>query len=239
MCIPLIIFVVCNVWVIGIVLKNINARYKIRNCIPEGERDKFNDNIRKMRRNKMLHLFRVFGSLLISNAIAWLPTIVLVLHFFFVDGLQSVPIPVSSFAHILFYSQVFIHPFLETALIKDVRNPARKMICFCCIKLKDECSSSKDKSGAEIERKDNRLCCAFCCSHGHKNGSKDDSIDGSKDGSPCMKNMFVFWNICNASLLNEEPNFPNKPHTGFSTPQVFRDSSIHKIPSQLTITTKI
>ncbi len=131
-CFPLILLVVCNVLVVLIVLKNINAVYKVyKGKSDDPNQNKLNESVSKERHKKQLHLFRVFGGILISNLITWLPLLIIFLIVFFSKGMVNISTSVLHFTRILFFSQVFLHPFLETLLIKEVRDPMKKLMCSC------------------------------------------------------------------------------------------------------------
>lgn len=228
-CVPLLICIVCNVLVIFIAIKNINAIYKVHNCLQEDLQKKINDNIREIRRNKVLHLFRVFGGLLISNAISWLPMIILILYSLIKNDLMAVPASFITFTHIMYCSQVFLHPMIETAFIKEVRVPARKMLFCGCKHVMDGCSSNHDdfyKSGTEAEN--GPPVSPLCFS----------SVDDD-DHSPCMSDMLLFWNVCNAAMLNDNLEVSTGSDKDSRKPPNSRISSIQKISSELTIIAEI
>ena len=133
-CIALTVIIVCNIWVIYIVLKNINMVYKVRRSLCNKEKESYSQSqsgiLRKKSHKKQLHLFRVFGGLLLSNTIALVPIILVEMTRLF----STPPIPIYSLAHILFLSQIAVHPILETTLISDVRKPLKKMVTCGLIK---------------------------------------------------------------------------------------------------------
>lgn len=188
--IPYILGIVCNVWVIVIVVRNIRAVYKVQK-MPKGtlernaSRKLLETHMRKTRNKKQLHLTRVFGGIICSNTVAWLPVIVLSIL-----TIGSVAIePQLEFivaAHVLFSLQVVIHPILETTLINDVRKEMKRIVtCSRCCEMKNkvfvshkaspssasnEASASstlpskagKDGKGSSVE---GRCCChgrSFC-----------------------------------------------------------------------------
>ena len=125
-CLSLVVIIVCNIWTVCIVQKNIWKVYGVRNSRTKINRDEFGKNIRKKRHQKELHMFRVFGGLLLSNLIAWVPLIIIIM--LYVVGVQSIPISIITVTHILFLSQVAFHPMIETTLISDVREPMKAMV---------------------------------------------------------------------------------------------------------------
>ncbi len=158
-CFPLILLVVCNVLVVLIVLKNINAVYKVyKGKSDDPNQNKLNESVSKERHKKQLHLFRVFGGILVSNLITWLPSMIIILIVFFSDDMVIIPPSVFQLTRIMFFSQVFLHPFLETLLIKEVRDPMKKLMCSCYT----------DHGNFSIEREnghhENSWCFLSCCS---------------------------------------------------------------------------
>ena len=141
--IPLAVIVVCNVLIIRIVLKNIKIIYAKRNSEENNlTREQLYKNIKKIRDKKQLDLFRVFGALLFSNAITWLPYMS-VLVALILDGFNKVPHAAVSLALVLFYSQSVIHPLIQTIFIADVRKPLMKRVT-CGSYRKGYDSSSKE-----------------------------------------------------------------------------------------------
>ena len=151
----------CNVWIICIVLKKINVTYIVRKtsnkeCM-DSEQQQFNKSIQKARQRKQLNLFRVFGALLLSNAITWLPYISLIIALIAVNY-DGVPPAFISFALVLFYSQGLVHPVVQTVFIADVREPLKWMITCGFIK-KNHDSIPQEKCTC-IHK--NRDCCSTC-----------------------------------------------------------------------------
>ena len=69
--IPIIILLVCNVWVAIIVQRNIRAIYNARRTLSNDDEHKSHKTVKKKRSQKQLHLFQVFGALLCSSL--WSP----------------------------------------------------------------------------------------------------------------------------------------------------------------------
>ncbi len=135
----IIFLVFFNCWVILIVLKNINAVYHIiKSDKNSQEGNQLNKSISKKRHKKQLHLFRVFGGILLSNFITWLPIIILSIYSFSssFDNLSVTISIVSALSFLMFDIQVFLHPLVETLFIKEVRSSTEKIAFFCCLKIK-------------------------------------------------------------------------------------------------------
>ena len=135
--IALAVIIVCNIWTIYIVQKNIKAVYKVRKSLHNRDKESYSlglsEILIKKCHKKQLHLFRVFGGLLLSNTITWIPTIVVEMSCFISDP----PLSISSASNILFLSQLAVHPILETTLISDVRKPLKEMVTCACSKKKN------------------------------------------------------------------------------------------------------
>ena len=102
--VPLAVIVICNILIIRIVLKNIKIIYAKRNSEENNlTQEQFCKNIKKIRDKKQLHLFQVFGALLFSNAITWLPYMSVLVALVLV-GFDKVSHTAVSVAFVLFYS---------------------------------------------------------------------------------------------------------------------------------------
>ena len=144
--IALSVIIVCNIWTIYIVQKNIKAVYKVRKLLHNRDKESYSQGLseilRKKCHKKQLHLFRVFGGLLLSNTIAWIPIILVEIARLF----YKIPLSISSPAHILFLSQVAVHPILETTLISDVREPLKEMVACARLKKKNNFPIVEDQT---------------------------------------------------------------------------------------------
>ena len=180
---PMIPVIVCNMWVCCIVQRNIQAIYKVKRSLKLSTPDdcKFYRNMKKKRREKETHLFKVFGVLLLSNAITWLPTLVTILLFF--SG-TAVPASFISTAHVLFLSQTVLHPIIETTLIKEVRVPLKNILFCCCIVVRAKVFPDK------------RACCFE--TGRQKSGKHSDDLQGTTSSNHCG-----FIDVCTAALLFE------------------------------------
>ena len=137
--VPLTIIIICNMWVVCIVQKNIRKIYKVRKSLTvetdiKTHQEKRRKKMMSKYHQKQLHLVRVFGGLLCSNIVSWLPYIILI---FLSLGRIEDNISISrytSFCNAILLSQVVIHPILETTMIRDVRLPMLEMIQCRCFK---------------------------------------------------------------------------------------------------------
>ena len=148
----LAVIIACNIWTIYIVQKNIKAVYKIRTSLHNKDKESYNLGLSKILskkcHKKQLHLFRVFGGLLLSSTIAWIPKIVVEMSHF----ISNIPLSISTTSNILFLSQLAVHPILETTLISDVREPLKEMVTCACLKRKNNLSIVEKQT-------------CFCCRH--------------------------------------------------------------------------
>lgn len=141
-CLPLIVLIVCNICVIYIVQKTIREVY---NAKANNEDVYFNQKIKQIRQKKQFHLIKVFGGLVISCLISWLPMTILIFLFYSSGNnykdYEKVPTAFQVIAFIFFRAQVAIHPILETTLIRDVRKPLMKMLCCFSFKRRSHMSA--------------------------------------------------------------------------------------------------
>ena len=161
-CVALVIFLVCNIWVIVIVQRNINEIYKTTNMnYSEGDQ-KLEKRLNNERHRKQVHLFRVFGLLILSNVITWMPKILL---FLTVQVKQYSEIDPTFFmlAHAFFVLQIPLHPMLETSLIAEVREPLKHILT--CGMLRQKCNSVDLTNGSVcvqcFARDKKAKCCAW------------------------------------------------------------------------------
>ena len=148
---PLIVLIVCNVWVVYIVQKTIRRVYTARS-VANNHRDKdFHKKMKQIRKKKQFHMIKVFGGLIISSLISWLPMIILVFLLIFTE----VTTVYQAIALVLFEAQVVIHPILEATLIRDVRKPFMNMLC-CCFE-NSALKKSPKRSCSQYE------CCTVFC----------------------------------------------------------------------------
>ena len=154
-CPPVILSILCNIGVIYIVQKNIREVYATNKTMKDmnGEDKKFNKKIKRKRLKKQFHLVRVFGALLLSNILSWLPIVIIAFISLFTP-FEKIPTFIVVTSFLLFNSQITIHPILESKFISSVRKPLKKMILGCCC-LK-ECISRSEQNGMGNSR------CACC-----------------------------------------------------------------------------
>ena len=149
------IIFVCNIWIVYIVQKNIKQVYNLRKIPCNGEKSDLcldtYGKIKKERHKKQLHLFYVFGCLLLSTIITGLPHLIIASISLFID----VPVIISSPGLTLFLSQVVVHPMIETFLIRDVREPLKKIITCGLLKKKNIVTMAEERTPSY----------SICCGH--------------------------------------------------------------------------
>ena len=122
------VIVICNIWIVCIVQKNIKQIYSSNKIPCRTDKSKschtISERMRKERHKKQLHLFYTFGCLLLSNFITWLPH----LTFTFLSVFIDFPVSILSLGRAFFLSQAAVHPIIYTFLIKDVREPLKKIV---------------------------------------------------------------------------------------------------------------
>ena len=124
--IPTILVIFFNVLLCCIVSKNIKAVYNVRSHDASGD---FYSKMKKKRHQKQRHMIEVFGALLITYVLSWFLMVLVICI-----TLSGTPVPraFALVAHIVYLSQVAVHPILQTVLIKEVRVPiSRVCSCYC------------------------------------------------------------------------------------------------------------
>ena len=178
--IPMVPTLVCNIlWLLCIVQKNIRANYSVRrspsSTASNQEEDRFYKVMKKQRHQKELHLVWVFVALVCCNLVTWLPIIIQALYFSLKMHFQPV---FSTVAIVLFTSQALPHPFVETVLIKEVREQHKMIMLYCCVKINPSnitSSSPEPRHG----------CCGYC---------GDDAQSPGRSGCGLL-------DMCNAAIL--------------------------------------
>ena len=156
---------VCNIWVVCIMLSNIRTVYKVQKTSRiesserrvHGEQMMANSRMQHTRNRKQLHLMRVFGGIISSDTISWLPTAVLAVLSLLVTTpymVFSIPVDYITTCTILFAAQVVIYPILETTLISDIRIPMKKIV-MCGF-------SFRGSSSATLTNEEEGECCCGC-----------------------------------------------------------------------------
>ena len=156
-CPPLVLLILCNIGVIYIVQKNIREVYATNKTMNSEDKE-FNEKNKKKRLKKNLHLVRVFGALLLSNILSWLPIIIITFISLFTP-LENLPTFIVVASFLLFNSQITIHPILESRFISSVRKPLKKMILGCCLKKINESVSERNSRCACCINKRNDDSC--------------------------------------------------------------------------------
>jgi len=150
----LTIITICNVKVAHTAFITIRIVYSSKSTGTDENGTEVDKSVKKKRHKKQQHLFHVFGGLIVSNIIAWLPLVIVVLISLITDAAE-IPPAVFTVTHILFLSQVAVHPILETLLICDVRNPMKNLLT--CARLKKRKNYRKNE-----EESSTNYCCNGC-----------------------------------------------------------------------------
>lgn len=162
--IPVILIVVFNLLVVYMVQKNIRSTYRVRKSFVNTAtmkargRDVYKE-VKKKRFNKQLNLIKVFGGLLLTNLLSWLPSILFGLITLFSQNLSIIPYPLYTVSVTLFMMQVAAHPLVEIALLKEVKNPIKAF--FCCYRCRAKVAV-EDNSAAKPEMQLKFCTCCHC-----------------------------------------------------------------------------
>ena len=187
---PYLLFLLCDVWVVFIALRNIRAVYNVQKPSLKAHQRRtsmaaIHDKNKHMRSKKQVHLTRVFGGIICSSSISWLPLALLGVLFL---AAVSVPLAYVTVSVLLFHLQLVLNPILESTLISDIRKPMQRLFC------------------------PSRRCGTMCCGGGNSGGccTTCDSSAGEGSGS-CVRcsNVFV---LCNAIWL-AQVHSGNSNHT--------------------------
>ena len=176
-----IAIIVCNVWVLCIVRKQIRKVYRTRRSFGDKEElRRYNlglrKEIRRTRNRKQRVLIRAFGAILIGNFISWTPTYVQIPLLLSVDA-NVVPIGYFSFVWLTFVMHSILHPLIEGCFIPEIQRTFvaafKLLLCKCLRKRRqDEMElTSMTETSAQEEKESN--CCAVC---GYAVGGSD-SLD--------------------------------------------------------------
>ena len=152
---PYIFLLVCDVWVVIIGLRHIKEVYRVQqssSTLSRGQLSmkRVNDQIKQAQKKKRLHLMRVFGGIIVASTLTSLPLFILGVFTFDEELTYLIPAVYTAVSLALFYSQVVIHPILESTLIVEIKSTILKMLAFlqCCKKFKDDRMSSSQGSTA-------------------------------------------------------------------------------------------
>ncbi len=157
----LCVIIVSNLWFSVIVLKTIRKVYSKEDICNTSKLYRFKKSITSARCKKQSRLYRVLCALVITSLITWLPLFFLLL----VPHIHSVTFPIEliTASLILHYSQVILHPVLETMLIVDIRKPMKNLIARILLKKKDHPLEEGYESSKSHHEQDeqSKQCCFF------------------------------------------------------------------------------
>ena len=130
--IPIVLKVVFTIGITVIALRHIRAIYWVQGTIGNtGASDTHNLEklMRKKYHEKILHLAKVHGFILFTNAVLYMPVIILLIIFSISQDFNLLPFQFGSAASVLFMAQVVCTPIMVTVLIKEVRDPIVGVVC--------------------------------------------------------------------------------------------------------------
>jgi len=143
----LVVIVVSNACFSWIVLKNIRAVYSTEDYSNEGRTENRSCRLRKRvastRHQKQKRLCCMQFFLLWSSFFTLVPSLILLCSLQIMP--ENLTIEVVTVVLILLYSQVYIHPIIETSLIYEIRVPLRDMLTCGYFKKKNKDSFSDDQ----------------------------------------------------------------------------------------------
>lgn len=162
---PLGVLVLTNVWVACIVQKHIRKTYTLKKT-SLSSRDQVTTTIRnrlsKEKNHKQLQITRVFGAILLTNVITWLPSVCHIL-IVAISGNPYHPGWVYPLVYLSITSSAVCHPLLQASLIPDVRTWCKHLLTrvFCCCK---SVSGKPTFQSSEAKADPQKQCLeCFCC----------------------------------------------------------------------------
>lgn len=142
---PLSALIVTNIWVACIIRKHMKRIYSTGK---QKNREQFTLSIMKRlekeKNRKHLQLMRVFGAILLSHVLTWLPLISRTLSTA-IKGNDDHPLWVFVFVYLSITSSAVFHPLIQACLVPEIRTQCNrfvaKMVCWLCIKDSESDSS--------------------------------------------------------------------------------------------------
>lgn len=125
---PLSLLIITNVWLVCIVQKHIRKTYyTVRKALPRNKEQvtlNIKNRLKKKKNHTQLQLTRVFGVILVSNVLTWLPLIGRTLVTA-VKGNDVYPVWVYVFVYLSITSSALFHPLIQASLIPEVKGQCR------------------------------------------------------------------------------------------------------------------
>ncbi len=120
--VPLSVIIIANVWILVIAQTQVRRIYSIRRSTLSKQylSESIQHNLKKEKNRKQLQLLRVFGSILISNMISWIPLIVRIIEAS-VTSSDNSSLWSNFILIISIHFHSIIHPFLQASLIPEIR----------------------------------------------------------------------------------------------------------------------
>lgn len=155
---PLFVLVATNTWVACIVQKQIRSiYYTVKKSLPKDQEQvtaSIRRRLNKERNNRQLQLTRVFGAILLSNVLTWLPLIVRIV-ITAIKGNDEFPLWVYVFVYLCLSFTAVSHPLIQANLIPEIRTSCKSFVAkaVCWWKRVDRPHSSDIdcKSGRKAE----------------------------------------------------------------------------------------
>ena len=128
---PLSILVLTNTWLACIVQKQIRITYyTVKSSLPKNK-EQVTSSIRRRldreRNKRQLQLMRVFGAILLSNVLTWLPLIIRVL-ITAIKGNDRYPVWVYVFTYLSITFVAVSHPLIQASLLPEIRTHCKYFI---------------------------------------------------------------------------------------------------------------
>ena len=101
---------------------------------------------------------RMLGSLLCANLIAWIPVVIITIASIFVN-FDDIPPILPILTYFFWFSQVVLHPALETAFLRPVKEPIKKIFRPFCLPFKHLVNSRNRDFSVDAENDKPGFCC--------------------------------------------------------------------------------
>lgn len=162
---PFSVLIITNIWIVFIAQKQIREVYSIkRNIVGLDKQMEYSqmlkNKLQHKKNKKQLQLLRVFGSILISNLITWIPLLVRIIEAS-VTNSDNTSLWSNSIVILSINFHSVIHPVIQTSLIPEIRD---RLLVFKPLNKCKQRFKTLDKSGCNgcNYSDSNNYCCCKC-----------------------------------------------------------------------------
>ena len=165
--VPLSILVLTNTWLVCIVQKQIRITYyAVKQVLPKSQEQVSSSMRRKLNREgnkKQLQLMRVFGAILLSNVLTWLPLIIRIIITAVKGNDDVYSIWVYVFNYLCITFAAVSHPLIEASLLPDIRKQCKYFLTKATCWWKPSSSDVVGgKTSSTVQLGESPRCSCFC-----------------------------------------------------------------------------